>query len=128
MQEEGKKEERSLPLGRMFKRENRLVSNVRFNNSYSLSVPEFVFKKRKNGLLLNRFGIVVSKKIDKRAVVRNKVKRIFRNVLSDLNSNMISGHDILFIVKIGSLNKSGEEINISVKNALEKAGLIRIND
>src|SRR3989344_7942960 len=111
----------------MFKRENRLVRGVRFKNSYSFSVPQFVLKKRKNGLLLNRFGIVVSKKIDKRAVVRNKVKRIFRNVLSDLNSNMISGHDILFIVKIGSLNKSGEEINISVKNALEKAGLIRIN-
>lgn len=109
----------------MFKRENRLVAGVRFNNSYSLSVPEFVLKKRKNRLLLNRFGVVVSKKIDKRAVVRNKIKRIFRSVLSDLNSNMISGHDILFIVKIGSLNKTKEEINILIKNALGKAELIK---
>lgn len=109
----------------MFKRENRLVSNVRFNNSYSLSVPEFVLKKRKNGLLLNRFGIVVSKKIDKRATVRNKIKRIFRNVLSDLNNNMMPGHDILFIAKNSSLSKTKEEINISIKNALEKAELIK---
>ena len=109
----------------MFKKENRLVRGVRFNNSYSFSVPQFVLKVRKNGLLLNRFGIVVSKKIDKRAVVRNKIKRIFRNALLNLNKNMILGHDILFIVKIGVLNKTKEEIQLSIKRTLEKAGLIK---
>lgn len=115
-----------MPLiNRMFKRENRLVGGARFNNSYSNAVPQFVLKVRKNDLALNRFGIVVSKKIDKRAVVRNKVKRIFRNALLNLNKNIISGHDILFIVKIGSLNKTREEIQLSIKKAIEKAGLIK---
>lgn len=109
----------------MFKRENRLIPSVRFNNSYSFSVPQFVLKERKNGLLLNRFGIVVSKKIDKRAVVRNKLKRIFRKELSDLNKNMILGHDMLFIVKTGALGKTGEEIQLSIKSVLEKAGIIK---
>jgi len=109
----------------MFKKENRLVSSVRFNNSFSLSVPQFVIKKKINGLPVNRFGVVVSKKIDKRAVVRNRIKRMFRIALLDLNKNMLAGHDILFIVKIGSLNKTEGEIHVSIKNALEKAGLIR---
>lgn len=99
----------------MFKRENRLVRGA----------PEFILKVKENGLLINRFRIVVSKKIDKRAVVRNKIKRMFRSGMVELNKNMIVGHDILFIAKIGSLNKTKEEIGISIKNALEKAGLIK---
>ena len=110
----------------MFKRENRLVSGVRFKNSYSFSVAQFVLKERENGLLLNRFGIVVSKKIDKRAAARNKIKRIFRDALLNLNKNMMSGHDILFIVKIGTLSKTKEEIQLSIENALEKAGLMKM--
>ena len=110
----------------MFKRENRLVGGVRFKNSYSFSVAQFVLKERENGLLLNRFGIVVSKKIDKRAVVRNKIKRIFRDALLNLNKNMMSGHDILFIAKTGILSKTEEENQLSIKSALEKAGLMKM--
>src|SRR3989344_8925245 len=92
LQGEDQRADRNLPLNNeMFKTENRLVSGVRFKNSYSFSVPQFILKERKNGLLLNRFGIVVSKKIDKRAVVRNKIKRTFRYALVDLNKNMTSG-------------------------------------
>ncbi len=112
----------------MFKRENRLVSGVRFKNSYSFSVPQFVLKERKNGLLLNRFGIIVSKKIDKRAVERNKIKRMLRDILRELDGNMIPGHDILVITRIGILEKTKEENYSIVKEALAKAGLIRIND
>ncbi len=108
----------------MFKRENRLVPGVRFNNSYNFSVPQFVLKTKKNGLTLNRFGVVVSKKIDKRAVGRNKIKRVFRDTLYELNKNIIPGHDILFIVRIGILNKTKEEIRFLIKDSLQKAGLI----
>lgn len=109
----------------MFKRENRLVPGIRFGNSYSFSVPQFVLKQKKNGLMLNRFGIIVSKKIDKRAVERNRIKRMFRTSLLDLNKNMMPGHDILFITRIGVLNKTKEENYSIIKSALEKAGLIR---
>lgn len=111
---------------KMFKRENRLVYGVKFNNSYNFSVPQFILKTKNNGILLNRFGIVVSKKIDKRAVVRNKIKRIFRSALVDLNKNMSSGHDILFVVKLGIINKTKEEIYLLIKQALEKARLMKM--
>ena len=110
----------------MFKRENRLVPGINFRDSYSLSIPQFIFKQKKNWLMRNRFGVVVSKKVDKRAVIRNKIKRIFRSSLGDLNKNMSSGHDILFIVRLGIINKTKEEIYILIKEALEKAGFMKM--
>lgn len=112
----------------MFKRENRLVPGIRFSNSYFSASPQFTLKEKKNGLSVNRFGIVVSKKIDKRAVVRNRIKRFFRTSLVNLDRKMNAGHDILFIIKPGIVNKTKEENLLAVENSLEKAGLIRMND
>ncbi|MBI4096302.1 MAG: ribonuclease P protein component [Candidatus Levybacteria bacterium] len=109
----------------MFKRGSRLAAGVRFDNSYSFSTSQFVLKLRENGLSLNRFGIIVSKKVDKRAVGRNKIKRMFRNVLVSLSKNMISGHDILFITRSGVLSKTKEENQKIVESAMEKAGIMR---
>ncbi len=112
----------------MFKRENRLVPGIRFSNSYLLTSPQFVLKERGNGLAINRFGIVVSKKIDKRAVVRNRIKRFFRTSLMNLGEKMNTGHDILLIVKKEILNKTKEENLLTLKSSLEKAGIIRMKD
>ncbi len=109
----------------MFKRENRLLTGTKFNNANFFSTPRFILKVKTNGLNLNRFGIVVSKKNDKRAVVRNKIKRIFRTALFELSEKMITGHDILFIVKSGVLSKAKEENYTFIKNSLEKAGLLK---
>jgi len=109
----------------MFKRENRLVPGVGFGNPCLLTNSQFILKERKNGLSVNRFGIVVSKKIDKRAVVRNRIKRIFRETLSELNKNMVPGHDILLIAKKEVLAKIKEENALAIKSALENVGIIK---
>jgi len=114
-----------LDSTKMFKRENRLLGKIRFNNSHNFFCPQFILKTKKNELLLNRFGIVISKKIDKRAVIRNKIKRMLRTILADLDKNMFPGHDILIITRQGILNKTKEENNLLIKNALEKAGIIK---
>lgn len=112
----------------MFKRKNRLAAGVRFDNSYSFSASQFVLKIKKNGLMLNRFGIIVSKKIDKRAVGRNKIKRAFREVLISLSKNMTPGYDMLFIAKPGTLNREKEGIKRLAEESLRKAGILRMND
>ena|SRR3989338_4190251 len=112
----------------MFKKENRLVPGIKFNNSYFTTVPQFVLKEKGNELSINRFGIVVSKKIDKRATVRNSIKRFFRNTLRSLYGKMSAGHDILIIVKKGISGKTEEENMLAIENVLRKAGVIRIND
>lgn len=109
----------------MFKRENRLVPGIKFNNSCLFTVPQFVLKEKKNGLTINRFGIIISKKIDKRAVVRNKIKRFFRTSLSNLDKKMNKGHDILIIARKGVLDKAKEENSFAIKNTLEKAGIVK---
>jgi ribonuclease P protein component len=109
----------------MFKRANRLVPGVKFNNSHLLTVPQFVLKEKENGLNVNRFGIIVSKKIDKRAVVRNKIKRLFREILSELNENIKPGHDILLIAKKKILDSSRRENTLSIKTFLEKTGFAK---
>ncbi len=108
----------------MFKKENRLKAGVGFSNSNNYSAPQFILKIKKNGLLVNRFGIVVSKKIDKRAVVRNRIKRMLRDICVKLNKNMVAGRDILFIVKKEILGKTKEENMTISESVLIKAGLI----
>jgi ribonuclease P protein component len=109
----------------MLKRENRLVPGVKFGNSHFFTVPQFVLKEKVNGLTVNRFGIIVSKKIDKRAVARNRIKRFFRTAFVDLSKKMDSGHDIIFIVRKGILGKTKEENLLAIESSLEKAGLIK---
>ena len=108
----------------MFKRQNRLPRGIGFFNSSFFSTPNFILKVKKNGLIVNRFGIVVSKKIDKRAVVRNRIKRMLREILVGLNSEMTPGHDILFIARIGIINKN-VQMNTVLRQVLEKAKCIK---
>lgn len=109
----------------MFKKENRLAPGVKFNNSYSSALPQFALKVMGNNLPVNRFGIIVSKKIDKTAVGRNQVKRFFRTTLMSLFEKMSFGHDILFIVKKEVLSKAKEDNVLAIENSLSKAGVLK---
>jgi len=111
----------------MLKRKNRLVSGVRLNSFYCFVFPQFVLKKKENGLDTNRFGIAVAKKVAKRAVIRNKIKRFFWARLAVLNTKINVGHDILFIVKKEWLRMGARENSSAITNALIKAGLIKTN-
>lgn len=53
-----------------------------------------------------RAGIVVSKKISKVAVVRNRLKRQYRMVIRGLASRINPGYDILFLVRAKSVGLS----------------------
>jgi ribonuclease P protein component len=108
----------------MFKRENRLVPGIKYTNSRFVATPQFVVKEKENGLEINRFGIIVSKKVDKRAVQRNRIKRFFRQTLIGLNEKLAYGHDILVIVKKDLSIKSFKENKILIEKALEKIGIL----
>jgi len=109
----------------MFKRQNRLPGGSRFNSSKSFTVAFFVLKVKENNLGLNRFGIVVSKKIDKRAVVRNRIKRMLREIILNINSEMTSGHDMLFIVRKMIQNAERDNIYFLIRKTLEQAKYIK---
>lgn len=109
----------------MFKRQNRLPGGI-FNSSSIFTTPLFVLKVKDNSLSLNRFGIVVSKKIDKRAVGRNRIKRMLREILVGFSNEMTSGHDMLIIVRTGIINKTARQCSLEIKNILEKSKYINL--
>ena len=104
----------------MLKRKFRLPKGVSFSNSRSLSSPFFIVKTRENGLSFNRFAAVVSKKVDKRAVVRNRIRRLISSCLEELYNELGQGKDTIFIVKKEAVNKSREEFFRETKRTLEK--------
>ncbi len=108
----------------MLKKKYRLLKETKFNKKNIYNSPFFVLKIAKNGESLSRFGFVVSKKIDKRATVRNGIKRKIR-VCIEVNFDKIKpGYDMLFILKKNILGKTTKEISELTLGQLEKQKLL----
>ena len=66
---------------------------------------------------------MVSQKISKRAVIRNKVKRRLSDAIRAEIKNIKSGADVVFIALPGIEKKEFSEIKSTVENTIIKAGL-----
>lgn len=53
----------------------------------------------KNNLDITRFGLIVSSKISKKAVERNKIKRRIENTIQINQKNIKTGFDIIILVR-----------------------------
>ncbi len=71
-----------------------------------------------------RFGFIVSKKISNKAVVRNKLRRIFREIVRERIENVSKGYDVIFLVKKRALDSKSEEISKEVEMAFKKGRLL----
>ncbi len=75
--------------------------NDRVDNAAArASLPELLCIAKKNGLTLARLGLVIPKKAVKRAVDRNRIKRLAREVFRQAQHD-IKVIDILFIARKG---------------------------
>lgn len=92
-----------------------------FKNSKSFKNNLFILRIKKNDLGLNRFGFVVSKKVSKKAVVRNKIKRILTEAVKTHIKNIKSGTDLIIIALPGIEEKNFSEVKETVNNALIKS-------
>ena len=84
-----------------------------------------VMKALSNKLSLSRYGLSVSKRVGK-AVTRNRVKRLLREVLR--LTPLEPGWDIIFIARAGAASASYAEIEKSVVSLLSRARLLRKED
>jgi ribonuclease P protein component len=86
--------------------------------------PEFGFKAIKNSLEYNRYGIVVSLVIDKRATVRNQIRRRLSAILRLADPGLKQGFDLMILTRpeIKELNYKEMEENLNF--LLKKAGLL----
>ncbi len=87
-------------------------------------VRDLGFKWIKNNLPYSRFGIVVSLKVDKRAVVRNRVKRVIRAILKENLSQIVKGYDFLILTKAGIKESNYREIKNKLLNILKRNDLV----
>ena len=68
-----------------------------------------------------RFAFIVSKKVSKLALERNRVKRLVRESLKTLINGLSPGFDCVFVIK--TLEISLEETTKELKSALIKSGV-----
>lgn len=102
----------------MLKRQFRLPAQVSFSGARSFSSSFFLFKFKKTDLPYPRFGFVVSKRVDKTAVGRNKIKRLLSNVAQE-DFLQDSGYDMLVIVKKSFLLEDFD-LQKAIKEGVEK--------
>ena len=82
-----------------------------------------VMKVLPNGLTLARYGLSVSKRVGK-AVTRNRVKRVLREILR--SKPLESGWDIIFIARPLAADAGYADMEKSIDVLLSRAQLLRL--
>lgn len=101
----------SLSLYHVLRRNKRLTRRVSFDQikkeGEEKSSRLLISRRIKNELKLNRYGVVISKKLEKRAVKRNKLRRqIYEAIrLHEKPLAKQEGSDIVFFARRALLNQ-----------------------
>ncbi|MBI4812545.1 ribonuclease P protein component [Candidatus Falkowbacteria bacterium] len=108
---------------------NRLTKDKEFNNVFKRGKSSFDkiigAKTVENGLKVNRFGVLVSAKISKKATERNKVKRQIRDITREELDKMKIGFDAVIITLPEIKNRTYQEIKFSLTRHFKKLNLYR---
>ncbi len=112
----------------MLKKEFRIRKQKDFENVFGkgfyASDRFLTLKAVENKMPFSRFGFVVSKKISKKAVERNRAKRLMSEAIRLTDEKIKPGFDVVFISRVGIVNKSMGEIKESVEKLLKRSGLL----
>lgn len=76
----------------------RLPHSSRLPRGSSYKHPNFLLKIAANHQETPRFGVIISKKIDKRAVMRNRMRRLLHTFIQDNRELFPKEYDYLFII------------------------------
>ena len=71
----------------------------------------------------SRFGIVVGKTVSKKAVERNRIKRLLREALATKQATMKNSYDIVLVALAGCDLQNLKEANEHVEKLFAKASL-----
>jgi len=114
----------------MLQLENRLKASRDFDRVWKVgcffSTANLKMKIAPNKKNVSRFGFVVSTKISKLAVVRNRIKRQVREVSRLLikDGQIKCGFDAVILLERGLIDKKTEIISVEVKKIFSLAGLL----
>lgn len=105
----------------MLKKINRLSKVREFRANRTIQGKTIVLKISEENNLAPRFAFIVSKKIDKRAVIRNKIKRKLSKSIEEVLEK-IQNRNYLIIAKKELLNDNNKN---EMKLILEKENLLK---
>lgn len=108
----------------MLAREYRLPPTTKLIRAQFVRTPLFGFKYTKNTLKVSRFAFVVRKSVDKRAVVRNRIRRLFRSCIEDFRNQIVPGYDMLFFLEKGIIDKQQQDLCREIKDFLHQKHLL----
>lgn len=103
------------------KKFDKVLSEGRMVQSSSFGIALLEHEEKE----LSCFGFIVSTKVSKHAVLRNRVKRALSEAVRFLMAEIKTGYDIVFLAKSLSLKKSTDELMAEVKPAMDKAKLLK---
>lgn len=108
---------------------NRLHSDKEIKNlvrtGQTFFLPEMLIKYSKNRENKTKIAFVVSTKVDKRAVVRNKLARRLRDILHSQIKNIKIGYSLLIIAKKKALDLDFITLKKQLFFALSKSRLYK---
>jgi len=108
----------------MLKKQNRLKNKNDFDKVFKKGISVFGqilgIKFSKNTSMFNRFGVIVSKKISKKAIERNKIKKQIKDILRNEEKNLKKGNDFVIITLPEIKNKKYKEIQLEISKNFKK--------
>jgi len=114
----------------MLNKQNRITRNKDFDRAFKTGQSFYGkvlgIKAVENDLNMTRFGILISTKVSKKAVVRNHFKRQIRAHIQGELPKLKKGYDIVLIVFSLILDKDFEEIHHYLVTGLNKLNLYNL--
>lgn len=113
----------------MLEKKNRICLDKEFDRVFKTGQSFYGkvlgIKIADNKLESTRFGLMVSLKVSKKAVVRNKIKRQIRAIISKNLDSIKKGKDVVILVFPLILDKNFEEIKKILASGFEKLKLYK---
>lgn len=92
-----------------------------FKAGQSFYCEFFLIKVLENNLHNNRLGIIIGKKVSKKAVVRNKIKRQLREIFKDkFEKNVKKNYDVVIIVSKNIIDNNFQIIEERFEKIIQK--------
>jgi ribonuclease P protein component len=104
----------------MLKKQNRLGRLARKKEDKLFTFPLFNLRISDNGEKITKFAFIVSKKIDKRAVVRNRTKRVLRSAAEEIIKKYQMGKNIIIVSKKALVPGQKEEVESDLETIIKK--------
>lgn len=115
----------------MLAKQSRLVKEKDFKKIFKAGkyshTKIFDIKVLANELEVNRYGIIISTKVSKKAVERNRLKRQFRSAIKELDKKIVPGFDLVVIVSWAAKRQKYEFIKSELEKILLTLKLFKLS-